>query len=329
MQASIEMKPIRKIALEGLILLVFSLFFVGLAQAQGDEVRPLRNRFQLGIQIEDVEEGLEVQNVRAGGLADALGIQVGDIISSIEGMPITAETVHQSLRDADLSDGLSVSVIRDGETIELQLDEMPAPPQRPYIGIQIEETETGLVVKEIVEDSPASEAGLQEGDLIESVNETAVMTAQDVRELLKAFSVGDSVSLGIVRDGESQDVTLVLGALEEEPFGFQMPIFRNERPRLGVEFQMIHPAMAKAIGASITDGAYIIEVLPDSAAAEAGLMANDIIVSINEVNVDSEHPLGQLIRQAEGELQIGIIRDGEAMSLSFHLDKEAADTSDE
>jgi serine protease Do len=67
----------------------------------------------------------------------------------------------------------------------------------------------GLLIREVTEPSPASRAGLAQGDLIVAVAGQPVRTADDLFDALPA--TGGTVELSIVRGVEERDVQVVLG----------------------------------------------------------------------------------------------------------------------
>ena len=100
---------------------------------------------------------------------------------------------------------------------------------KPYIGISVMDVSTesqqygipaGAAVQEIAENSPASLAGLQVGDVITSVNGTA-MSSQDLVNFIKTASIGQQLQLKVYRQGQTLDITVDVGekiqtALEQE-----------------------------------------------------------------------------------------------------------------
>jgi S1-C subfamily serine protease len=98
--------------------------------------------------------------------------------------------------------------------------------EHPYLGIQmvdlspelkeqinqerrVEVTLTedeGVLILQVVQDSPAASAGLRSGDIIRSVNEVAVQTASDVQEQVEVSRVGERISVEIQRGEEVQVV---------------------------------------------------------------------------------------------------------------------------
>ena len=71
--------------------------------------------------------------------------------------------------------------------------------------------EGGLVVTKVGEKSPAEAAGIKEGDVILTFNETALSKREDMQALLKEMSSGDEVVLEIERGGKKETITLNLG----------------------------------------------------------------------------------------------------------------------
>lgn len=64
----------------------------------------------------------------------------------------------------------------------------------------------GVLVSSVTEDSPAEKAGLKAGDVITSVNGTAVRDAGDLVDQLRGAASGGEVSLGVVRDKKATTI---------------------------------------------------------------------------------------------------------------------------
>ena len=68
----------------------------------------------------------------------------------------------------------------------------------------------GLYVESVAEGSDAEKQGIQPGDIVTAVNGQTVSTTFEVNAIKEAFSVGDTMTLTIYRDGETFDVTVTL-----------------------------------------------------------------------------------------------------------------------
>ena len=83
--------------------------------------------------------------------------------------------------------------------------------ERAYLGISMQEEDDGVTVAEVRPDSPAAAAGLEQGDVIVSVDGEEVQSADDVSAQVSAKEPGEEVELEIERGGETQTVTATLG----------------------------------------------------------------------------------------------------------------------
>ena len=66
-------------------------------------------------------------------------------------------------------------------------------------------------------DSPAAAAGLQEGDVIVSIDGQQVSGDRDLAEHILPHQPGDTISLSLVRGGQTIDRSVTLGTLPESP----------------------------------------------------------------------------------------------------------------
>jgi S1-C subfamily serine protease len=78
----------------------------------------------------------------------------------------------------------------------------------------------GVLIVSVLPDGPAAKAGLrgtvvnkrQLGDIIVSLDNSKVKSPAHLQNLLEKYKVGDTVTVGIIRDGEHQDVPVTLEA---------------------------------------------------------------------------------------------------------------------
>lgn len=83
-------------------------------------------------------------------------------------------------------------------------------PKGLIIGITGEDTDHGVVVESVMEDTPAQKAGLKEGDLILRVDGTAVKSIADINKIKDTHRSGDKLIITLYRDGELLDVEITL-----------------------------------------------------------------------------------------------------------------------
>jgi serine protease Do len=75
---------------------------------------------------------------------------------------------------------------------------------------------TGVVVLEVIKDSPAAKAGLQKDDVIQTINGEKLTKMEVLRQIIKAKKVGDDVILQVWRAGQVLNLTLTLQEMPAE-----------------------------------------------------------------------------------------------------------------
>ncbi|MBT4069555.1 MAG: PDZ domain-containing protein [Candidatus Marinimicrobia bacterium] len=93
-----------------------------------------------------------------------------------------------------------------------------------YLGVQIQEltdglrkyfkvnNDNGVLISEVVEDSPAEKAKLKAGDIILSVNGDNVSTTSDLQQAISRQDTESEVKLEVIRKGRKKDMTATLGS---------------------------------------------------------------------------------------------------------------------
>ena len=94
-----------------------------------------------------------------------------------------------------------------------------------------------------------------------------------------------------------------------------------KRGMLGVQGGEITSELAEALGYESSKGAFVSQVVPDSAADKAGLQAGDIIVAINGKRIDTFSELRAKVATlgAGKEIELGVVRDGENKTFDVTL----------
>ncbi|MCH8524933.1 MAG: DegQ family serine endoprotease [Balneolales bacterium] len=148
-------------------------------------------------------------------------------------------------------------------------------------------TPEGVLIAEVVEDSPAQRAGLQEGDVILEADNRRVTNRNLMAAYVASKLPGDEIRLRINRNGNEQVVTVIVGEMTEERrlaqsgsrglwdrTGFAVDEITDERRRQMNLQQNIR-------------GVIVTEIDENSRAYRRNLRQNDIIVGVNRQAVRS------------------------------------------
>jgi serine protease Do len=96
-----------------------------------------------------------------------------------------------------------------------------------------------------------------------------------------------------------------------------------ERGKLGLAFQPVTPEVAKAMQLERPWGALVSEIVPNSAAARAGIKSGDVIVAVNGTKIRRSEELPRNVaRHAPGSsIDVELLREGKKMVVKARLDK--------
>ena len=132
----------------------------------------------------------------------------------------------------------------------------------------------GAFVAGVAAESSAERAGVKVGDVINSVNGAPVKNAGELRNAIGMLRVGDTIELGLLRDGKALSVTTVIA--------------ERGRPET-VSAAAIHPGLAGAefVDAPQSGGVLVHSVRDGSPAAAAGLKSYDIIVGVGRTSISN------------------------------------------
>ncbi len=172
--------------------------------------------------------GAVVTEVTPGAPGDKAGLKTGDVITGINGQNVsTAGELQMHVQQQQPGSTIKLAVMRDGKemTVPVTVEQMggkgatesaSAENGKPRWGIGIGDLDPntrqqiqapnqiqGAVVEKVLPGSPADNAGLQPGDVIESVNRKATPSASAVKDALGSVSNGDSVMLRVWSNGGS------------------------------------------------------------------------------------------------------------------------------
>jgi len=83
-----------------------------------------------------------------------------------------------------------------------------------FLGVQIADADSsGALIGNLESESPAREAGLEEGDIVTAVDGDAVSDATDLTAAIRGHAPGDKVELTYTRDGDENTAQVTLGTL--------------------------------------------------------------------------------------------------------------------
>lgn len=160
--------------------------------------------------------------------------------------------------------------------------------KRAYLGIVLQPVDKelcaalgldkpeGILISDIVKESPAAEAGLQQGDIIMQYNDKAVKNVNKFRNDVAMMNPGSSVQLKILRNHKLQTISVLLGSQNDGEV-----ISAEVLQKLGIDLENLTPEAASKLNySSDVSGVVIAKVKPGSPAAQAGLRPSFLITGV-------------------------------------------------
>lgn len=287
------------------LLVLMLVFAVSFAAAQ-DSAAPY-----LGIGLSSVENGVRVEEVASGSPAAAAGLRVGDVITAVDGAAVTADDIAATIAGFKVGDSVALTIERGSESLDLMatLAERPQtapsrPPmqqrgERPALGVNLENTDDGVVIRAVATGSAAEAAGLQVGDVLTRIADTPITTAAEAAAAIRDLKVGDTVAVEVQRAGETLTVDAVLTA---------------RTPQMSVA-----PFPGNGFGITYNDSDkswQLNSISEDSPLYAAGLRSGDVITLFDGTAYDAVGLRDYLNKLTADEVVLTILRAGETQELT-------------
>ena len=161
-----------------------------------------------------IQTDAAINNGNSGGpLLNSMGQVIG--INTLVVRSTNSGNIAESLGFAipsNLVKDISAQLIKNGKV------------EHPYIGItyqqvdpqiasalDLDKSQSGIIVTQVLPRTPAAAAGLQEGDVITMLDGQTIDNDHRLASLLLARRVGETVTLTLFRNGKQMQIRLVLG----------------------------------------------------------------------------------------------------------------------
>mgnify|MGYP000875506775 FL=1 len=176
------------------------------------------------------------------------------------------------------------------------------------------EAANGALISQVTPGGPADKAGLQPGDIVQSVNGENVKASSDLPVLVGMMPPGTRLTLGIWRNGKREEVQVTLGSSNtgSADAGNQSGSATNTDNGSGFTSEPTGLQLR-----SQGQGLLVLQV--EGAAQQAGLRRGDIILMVNRTTVSDENSFNQALNHADRTVALLIQRGNSKLFLALEL----------
>jgi serine protease Do len=169
-----------------------------------------------------------------------------------------------------------------------------------------------------------------------SYNGEPILGAQQLARLVQETPPGRHVKVQYWREGKTLTTTVVIstnahvdsnsnpffrfpsaGWVEPPSLDLPSPLLVWRNSAVGIEFERVDSQLAEYFG--VKGGILVRSVQHGSPAERAGVRAGDVIFSVAQQTLSSEHDFSSLLRQRGGSVTVSLMRDHKRMDLSIAL----------
>lgn len=287
----------------------------------GDWVMAVGNPFGLGGTVTSGIVSARGRDIGSGPYDDFLQIDAsinrgnsGGPAFNLEGEVIGVNTAIFSPSGGSVGIGFAIPASMVSEVIDSLKTKGSV--TRGWLGVRIQpvtaelaeglglENAKGAVVSELTEASPALKAGIKQGDTILKVDDKEISTARDLSRTIAKVEPGKEVKLSIIRDGKPETVTVAVGELPNETPAIAKAPTSKDKENLASLGLKIAPADDGA-------GVKVVEVAPDSPAAERGVRVGDVILEVAGAEVNNPDDVAQALKIDDNKRVLMLLKSGE------------------
>jgi len=175
----------------------------------------------------------------------------------------------------------------------------------------------GVLINEVMSESPAAKAGLKPGDILLEFEGRPMEGTGDLQRAVGFFSPDRTAKLKILRDQAEKVVEVKVGQAPDERQAEQQRPSSGGRARsmLGLEVRPVTPEIARQLNLRSTDGVIVVRVEDGTPAAEAGVQRGDVVKQLNSQTVRTMADFERLTRDMKEGDPLTVLLQRGAMSL--------------
>ena len=168
----------------------------------------------------------------------------------------------------------------------------------------------GALVSDVVDESPAEKAGLEQGDVIVEFNDVLIHDSAHLKNIVSSTPPGTLSKVIIFRDEKKKSVNVTLEEIKKSDDKTIVSMPLNDRD-FGLEVKDVNKTLAEKYGVPMEQGVVVINVIPNSEAFDAGIQEGDLITRVGTEKIKSKREFKSQLKKAkkQGSVLLLVSRD--------------------
>jgi Do/DeqQ family serine protease len=201
---------------------------------------------------------------------------------------------------------------------------------RPWLGISANgvsneiaksldlEKPVGAIIAKIYDGSPASDAGLEVGDVIMAVDDHEILDEHALNFRIATYEIGSEATIKVLRNGYNKEFKIAMSAPPEKPKK-DLRLIKGNNPLSGATIGNVSPALLDEIGLDMADEGVIITNIDAGIAANLGFHKNDVIKQINDTAVLNTNGLETMLNEKVPSWKVTIKRGNRLFNIIWNI----------
>ncbi len=207
----------------------------------------------------------------------------------------------------------------------------------------------GVLVNEVVDESPADKAGIERGDVIVEFNDERVVDANQLMKLVRKAKPDEVANITVIRDGDKKIIEVKIGQgkesdtylkIDSDKLNVKKPrgeknkirIFgfgESTQGKIGVNLWDLNEQLGEYFGLKDGEGALIAELDEDGTGYKTGLRAGDVILEMDGKKIENEEDMSDALSDKEegDEVKIDVLRKGSRKTFAVEVQEDKSQLS--
>jgi len=210
-----------------------------------------------------------------------IGINTAIIRQNRQGVPLTGLNFAVSI---DSVQKVLPELVSEGEVTRAWLGvwfQSVTPEMGDKFGL---ENENGVLLSEVIKDSPADQAGLKAGDIIVALNGNEIAGSSDFQQEIMYRDVGEKIDLTLIREGNQETITVTLGKRTEDGVEAEAETDTYTDQDFGFTLEENSAQLREEYDLSVESGLVITEL--EGSGNVEGVQVGDVLLQAGKNNVN-------------------------------------------